>query len=266
MIAFTPAKINIGLRILNKRPDGFHNIDSYFYPVPLYDMIEIKTEDTDELVQTGILTSTSMEGNLVYKALKLLRNDYEIPPLKIHLHKQIPVQAGLGGGSGNAVGMLQLLNREFDLKIDHEQMLQYAAALGSDCPFFVNAQASRISSRGEVLRSINLSLKSCHIIIIKPHLSISTAEAFAAIKPSDMLLPEISSLRIEDYQNQLLNDFDIALSAKYPEIQEIKEWLLQQGAFMASLSGSGSAVFGLFEKKPMIEFPFDAFIWQASML
>jgi len=266
MIIFTPAKINLGLRVLEKREDGFHNLDSYLYAIPLYDIIEILPHQSDELVQTGIPSSATIKNNLVYQALELLRNDYEIPPLKIHLHKQIPVQAGLGGGSGNAVGMLQLLNREFDLKIDHEQMLQYAAALGSDCPFFVNAQPCRISSRGELFSSTHLSLKSIHIIVIKPHLAISTAEAFSVIKPSAMSLPEITSINRKDYQNQLLNDFDIALSAKYPEIQEIKEWLLQQGAFMASLSGSGSAVFGLFEKKPMIEFPFDAFIWQASML
>jgi len=265
MIIFTPAKINLGLRVLEKRSDGFHNLDSYIYAISLFDMIEILTQTTDELIQTGIRSSASMEQNLVYKALQLIRKDYKIPPLKIHLHKQIPVQAGLGGGSGNAVGMLQLLNREFHLNIDEHQMLDYAASLGSDCPFFVKAQTSRMSSRGELLSNIDFSLKPHHIVIIKPQLSISTADAFAAITPSTALLPDLSSLSEEDYQSQLVNDFDTALSAKYSEIREIKDWLMDQGAFMASLSGSGSAVYGLFKGKTHLDCPFDAFIWQASL-
>lgn len=265
MIVFTPAKINLGLRVLEKRSDGFHNLDSYIYAIPLFDIIEILTQSTDELVQTGIDSSTSMEYNLVYKALQLLRKDYEIPPLKIHLHKQIPVQAGLGGGSGNAVGMMQLLNREFQLNIQEDQILTYASSLGSDCPFFVRAKPSRISSRGELLSSIDFTLKPNYIVIIKPPLSISTVEAFSAIKSSASLLPDLTSLGEEDYQSQLVNDFDIALSAKHSEIREIKSWLLKEGAFMASLSGSGSAVFGLFKEKPQLDCPFEAFVWHSPI-
>lgn len=265
MMIFTPAKINLGLRVLHKRGDGFHDLDSYIYAIPLYDILEIRTYSSDELVQTGIASSASMEDNLVFKALELVRKTVDIPPLKIHLHKQIPVQAGLGGGSGNAVGMLQLLNREFNLGIAHNQMMYDAALLGSDCPFFVKAQPSRISSRGEQLEAIGFSLKDYHIVIVKPTLSISTAEAFAAIKPSNHLLPDLLSLPTGEYQNQLVNDFDVALTEKHPEKEEIKNKLLQKGAFMACLSGSGSAVFGLFKEKVQIEFPSDYFVWQGRL-
>jgi len=265
MIILTPAKINLGLRVLEKRSDGFHNLDSYIYAIPLYDILEILPQPTDELIQTGIIASSSMHDNLVYKALLLLRKQYEIPPLKIHLHKQIPVQAGLGGGSGNAVGMLQLLNQEFHLRIGEDQMLTYAAELGSDCPFFVKAHTSRLSSKGERLSAVHLSLTPYFIVIIKPQLSISTAEAFATIKPSAICLPDILSLSEDEYQNQLINDFDVVLSKKYEEIGAIKAWLLAQGAFMASLSGSGSAVFGLFKEKRLLDIPFDAFVWQGSL-
>lgn len=265
MIIFTPAKINLGLRVLEKRSDGFHNLDSYIYAIPLYDILEIFPQSTDELIQTGIISSTSIHDNLVYKALLLLRKHYEIPSLKIHLHKQIPVQAGLGGGSGNAVGMLQLLNHEFHLKIGEGEMLAYAAELGSDCPFFVKAQACRMSSKGDLLTGVEFSLKPYYIVIIKPQLSISTAEAFASIQPSAALLPDILALSKDEYQNQLINDFDVFLSRKQEEIGAIKSWLLAQGAFMASLSGSGSAVFGLFKEKPPLDIPFDAFVWQGSL-
>lgn len=265
MMIFTPAKINLGLRVLHKRGDGFHDLDSYIYAIPLYDILEIKPQSVDELLQTGIVSSTSMEDNLVFKALISVRKKYDIPPLKIHLHKQIPIQAGLGGGSGNAVGMLHLLNSVFKLGIDHDQMMHDAAQLGSDCPFFVKAEPSRVSSRGEQLESIDFSLKGFHIIIVKPTLSVSTAEAFAAIRPSTHLLPDIKRLSLDQYHTQLLNDFDMALSKKHPEIEEIKNSLLRKGAFMASLTGSGSAVFGLFKEKVQVTFPSSYFVWQGSL-
>lgn len=265
MIAYTPAKINIGLRILDKRPDGFHNIDSYFYPVPLYDMIEIKTQETDELVQSGILTSTSMEENLVYKALKLLRNDFEIPPLKIHLHKQIPVQAGLGGGSGNASGMLKLINKHFQLGISNEDMLAYAVVLGSDCPFFIEEKAAHISGRGEIINRINFSLAGVYIAIIKAPVAMSTARAFQLVNKSNTHLEDILSLKKEEYQKMMPNDFESSFHQELPEVTSIKAQLIESGAFYASLSGSGSAVFALFHDKPTITFDSTYFCWQGLL-
>ncbi|NPD47651.1 MULTISPECIES: 4-(cytidine 5'-diphospho)-2-C-methyl-D-erythritol kinase [unclassified Lentimicrobium] len=261
MIAYTPAKINIGLRILNKRADGFHNLDSYFYRVPLYDIIEIKTHDQDELVQTGVLTSTSMEENLVHKALNLLRKNFEIPPLKIHLHKQIPVQAGLGGGSGNASGMLKLLNNYFQLNISKREMLRYAGELGSDCPFFIEGKAAHVTGRGEIIEPIDFSLAGTYIAIIKAPVAMETARAFQLVNKSNKKLEDIQSIRKEEYQYFMLNDFESSFHQELPEVTIIKNLLMDSGAFYASLSGSGSAVFALFESKPHLQFDSSYFSW-----
>lgn len=261
MIAYTPAKINIGLRVLDKRADGFHNLDSYFYPVPLYDIIEIKIQDKDELIQTGILTSTAMEENLVYKALNLLRNDFEIPPLKIHLHKQIPVQAGLGGGSGNASGMLKLLNDYFQLNISKNKILSYAATLGSDCPFFIEERPVHISGRGEIIEPLSLSLQGVFIAIIKAPVAMSTAKAFQLVKKSNQKLVNIQSLARGEYQSLMSNDFESSFRQELPEVALIKDQLIEAGAFYASLSGSGSAVFALFESQPDLQFDSSYFSW-----
>ena len=261
MIVYTPAKINIGLRILDKRADGFHNLDSYFYPVPLYDIIEIITYDRDELVQTGIHTSTSMVNNLVHKALKLLRKDYEIPTMKIHLHKQIPVQAGLGGGSGNASGMLKLLNDNFQLNISKKEMLKYAAELGSDCPFFIEEKAAHIKGRGEIIEPIDFSLAGIYIAIIKAPVAMSTARAFQLVNKSNKKLEDIQSLKKEEYQKLMVNDFESSFHQELPEITTIKDQMVDSGAFYASLSGSGSAVFALFEFKPHLQFDSSYFSW-----
>lgn len=265
MIIFTPAKINIGLRILDKRPDGFHNLDSYFYPVPLYDILEIKTQNTDELVQTGILTSTSLEENLVYKALSLLREHYQIPPLKIHLHKQIPVQAGLGGGSGNASGMLKLLNGSLQLNISKDKMLEFAAELGSDCPFFIDAQAAHITGRGEIIKPLDFNLKDVFIAIVKAPVAMSTAKAFQLVKKSNKKLDDIRNLTKGEYQHSMINDFESSFRQELPEVTLIKEQLISSGAFYASLSGSGSSVFALFESRPNITFDPSYFYWLGQL-
>lgn len=265
MIAFTPAKINIGLRILDRRSDGFHNLDSYFYPVPLYDILEIKTQNTDELVQTGILTSTSMEENLVYKALSLLREYYRIPPLKIHLHKQIPVQAGLGGGSGNASGMLKLLNDSFQLNISKDKMLELAAELGSDCPFFIDAKAAHITGRGDIIEPLDFDLKGVFIAIVKAPVAMSTAKAFQLVNKSNKKLDDIVNLKREEYQYSMINDFESSFRQELPEVTMIKEQLINSGAFYASLSGSGSAVFALFESQANLQFDSSYFYWLGQL-
>lgn len=265
MLVFSPAKINIGLRVLDKRPDGFHHLDSYFYPVPLYDIIEIKTQQADSLVQTGIASTANMEDNLVYKALGLLRESFNIPPLKTHLHKQIPVQAGLGGGSSNASAMLKLLNSSFQLKLSKSELMDLAAKLGSDCPFFIEEKAAHVSGRGESVDVIPFSLKGIYTIIIKPSISINTSHAFQAVKKGSEKLRPIIGMNYEDYTTYLDNDFEKGILIKHPEIKHIKETLTKAGAFYASLSGSGSAVFALFKSKPKINFDSSYFYWQGQL-
>lgn len=265
MIAYSPAKINIGIRILNKRSDGFHNLHSYLYPVPLFDILEIKKSNSDQLFQSGFVSTTKMQENLVYKALQLLRNEISIPPLKIHLHKQIPFQAGLGGGSGDAITFIKLVLLQFNLSLSGNKTQEIAEKLGSDCPFFIDPKAAEVKGRGEMVRNINWSLKGLKIIIVKPNFAIKTADAFSEIKTQDKELPSVSKVRLEDYQKYFTNAFETQLSDKYPLLKEIKEKLLKSGAIYASLSGSGSAVFGLSYHSINIKFPSSYFIWNGEL-
>lgn len=265
MIAYSPAKINIGIRILNKRSDGFHNLHSYLYPVPLYDLIEIQENETDQLNQSGIVSTTNMQANLVYKALQLLRDEISIPPLKIHLHKQIPYQAGLGGGSGDAITFIKLVLKKFKYSLRKRKIQVIAEKLGSDCPFFIEAKPAEIRGRGELVQSINWSLKALKIIIVKPDIAIKTADAFAGIRTQNTELPKLNNVKSNNYQNFFTNDFEAQLSDKYPVLKEIKEKLIQSGALYASLSGSGSAVFGLSYHTINIKFPSSYFVWNGEL-
>jgi 4-diphosphocytidyl-2-C-methyl-D-erythritol kinase len=265
MIAYAPAKINIGLKILSKRTDGFHNLHSYFYPVPLYDLMEFKESNQDQLTQSGWVATPAMEDNLIYKALCLLRNNYEIPPLHIHLHKQIPFQAGLGGGSADAVTFLKELIRHFGLPMNEDEIFNLSLKLGSDCPFFVKSTASDITGRGDIVRSIPWSLKGIYITIVKAPISIKTSEAFSYIIPNDDQLSNILSTDHNDYQKAFPNQFENFIFEKYPEIAAIKQKLIQSGAFYASLSGSGSSVFGLSYNNMKISLPASYFLWNGVL-
>lgn len=265
MIEYAPAKINIGLKILNKREDGFHNLHSYFYPVPLFDLLEIQQYKKDLLIQTGLISTTTAKDNLVYKALVLLRHYFDIPPLKIHLHKQIPFQAGLGGGSGNAISFIKLVSKVFKFTLSPSQWLVLANALGSDCPFFIHAVPSEVKGKGEIVKPIAWSLKGIKIIIIKPNISVKTSEAFQNINTDKDILKDICTVSLKEYQNTFENQFEENLVPKYPFITEIKNKLLQSGAFYVSLSGSGSAVFGLFHKMVKINFSSSYFVWKGEL-
>jgi len=265
MIAYSPAKINIGLKILEKRPDGFHNLHSYLYPVPLYDLIEIQESNADELFQSGLISTSSKHDNLVYKALILLRDFIKIPPLKIHLHKQIPFQAGLGGGSGDAISFIKLVLQQFHQSLNNIQWQTITESLGSDCPFFIDAVPAEISGRGEIVQAINWNLKGVKVMIVKPDFPIKTADAFAEISTHQSKLPSITNLDLADYQEKLTNDFEDSLSKKFPELLEIKAKIIQSGAVYASLSGSGSAVFGLFYQDIKIHFPPSYFVWNGEL-
>lgn len=265
MIAYSPAKINIGLNILDKRPDGYHNIHSYFYPVPLYDLIEIRPSTKDQLVQTGFIATSNMEDNLVIKTLVLLREKYNIPSLKIHLHKQIPFQAGLGGGSGNVITLIKLILEKFNFRLTEPEWLRIAEAMGSDCPFFIHAKPSEIKGRGEKVNLIDWTLKGLKILIVKPPLSISTKNAFSKVENQNKTLNNIAAYPIHDYQKVFHNQFESLIVSEHPEIGKIKNKLMQSGALYASLSGSGSAVFGLFRTAVKIKFDSSYFVWSGEL-
>ncbi len=266
MIVLAPCKINIGLRVLDKRNDGFYNLDSYLYPIPLYDIIEISKTDKDELIQTGIISTSKQEDNLVYKAIQIMRKYYSFPFVKIHLHKQIPIEAGLGGGSSDAISTIKIINSYFQLNISQVKMLEMALVLGSDCPFFIKAIPSQIKGKGEIISSLDISLAGKYIMLVKPSFSISTTEAFKEIETNKREgLPNINKVDIENWTAVFTNDFEISLEKKFTEITQIKNKLLEHGAIYASLSGSGSTVFGIFNSVKNIPFNDTYFTWFGSI-
>lgn len=273
MIFFPNCKINIGLSIVEKRKeDGFHNIESIFYPVDLCDVLEIRESKAkqDRFVLSGLdIGNTSAENNLCIKALKVLREDFPlIPSVNIHLHKQIPAFAGLGGGSSDATFTLRLLDFLFNLGIKEEKMLSYAAKIGSDCSFFVKNKPTYVFSKGEKSEDITLDLSGYNILLLKPELKISTAEAYSNVvpKPSNVDYKNLPDIR--DWKNILKNDFEESLFPKYPILEELKEILYKNEAIYASLSGSGATVYGIFEKEidvQRLNLPSEAFIWQGKL-
>lgn len=255
MTFFPNAKINIGLYITGKRDDGYHNIESLFYPLALRDAIEFVVGEpgsVDELSISGFETDCASEDNLVIKALELMRKEHELPPLKIHLHKAIPPGSGLGGGSSDAAFMLRYLNRYFKPGIDEGQLTRMALELGSDCAFFIANRPSFISGRGEVIRESSLNLEGKHILIVYPGINISTAEAYRMVSPmtGGSKLEEKISKSPASWKGSIRNDFQDAIIEKHPLIGTIIDEIYDSGALYCSLSGSGSAVYGIFEGIP----------------
>lgn len=259
MISFPNCKINLGLHITDKRPDGYHNLETIFYPVPLNDAFEIavKRENT-ELIVTGIdLPDNSI--NLCVKAYNLLKQDYPfIKPVKMHLHKVIPIGAGLGGGSADGAFALKLINEVFNLNLSRGKLLEYALQLGSDCPFFIINKPSLATGRGEILEEISLDLSGKNLVIIYPQLHINTAKAFKGIVPGkkEVTLISIISKNISEWKHLLINDFEKGIFQIYPQLEKIKENLYDAGALYASMSGSGSAIYGIFDST---DISFDTF-------
>ncbi|MFA7273400.1 MAG: 4-(cytidine 5'-diphospho)-2-C-methyl-D-erythritol kinase [Crocinitomicaceae bacterium] len=252
MILFSNAKINLGLFILNKRPDGFHNLASLKFPVPLTDVLEILPADEFSLQILGKEVQGKLEDNLIWKAYELIRKEYSISPVQMILQKNIPMGAGLGGGSSNATFALKGLNDFFQLGISDEVLRQMAAKLGSDCPFFVANQPQMATETGTVLTPFDLSLKGLFLYLIDPQIHVSTAMAYAGVVPreSNFDWEKLKSKDWNFWQKELKNDFEPSIFAQQPKIQEIKNQLYEQGAVYASMSGSGSAVYGLFESQP----------------
>lgn len=253
MIVFPPCKINLGLYVTGKRPDGFHSIESLFVPVPLTDILEVVHNDGNDVAwsSTGLDIPGEIESNLCVKAYRLLKRDFNISGVKAHLHKMIPMGAGLGGGSSDAAYMLLSLNELFNLNLSTDQLKDYAAQLGSDCPFFIEEKVCFVSGRGEVLTPIDFTLKGKFIVIVHPLVHMSTAEAYRMLqpKPAPIDLRSISSMHISEWSASIANDFEAPISQLHPVISEVKNALMEQGAFYAAMSGSGSSVFGLFENE-----------------
>lgn len=251
MIVYPNAKINLGLNVVARRPDGYHDIETIFYPVPLQDALEVQELSgaaTHTFRQSGTPLDCPAEQNLVMRALKLLEADFQIPPLDIYLYKHIPSGAGLGGGSSDAAFMMCLLNEKFHLGLSAEDLQRRLAALGADCPFFVQNRPAFATGIGDQLTPIDLSLKGWHLVLVKPDIHVSTRDAYAAIQPQEPLLPltHIVKRPVSEWQTLMHNDFEHSVFQRYPEIAAIKDRLRDLGATYAAMSGSGSAVFGLF--------------------
>lgn len=252
MIAFSNAKLNLGLQVKFKRDDGFHELETLFYPIPLNDILEILPAREISIDQSGpFAIDCKIEENLIYKAWKLLNEKYQIDPVQIILHKNIPSGAGLGGGSSNAAFTLKLLNELYSLSLNNTELKTYASILGSDCAFFIDNKPALATGRGEKLQIIDFSLMDKYIVLIVPDIHVSTAEAYGGIKPQ---IPKSSLSDIiqnpTSWRNDLKNDFETHIFTAHPQLKSIKEALYENGAFYAAMSGSGSSMFGIFNTEP----------------
>jgi 4-diphosphocytidyl-2-C-methyl-D-erythritol kinase len=253
MIALAPCKINLGLQITAKRPDGYHELDTVFYPIALHDAIEIlpNAQSNESIVFThsGLTIPGDTQNNLCIKAYHLLKKDFpSIPHIKMHLHKNIPMGAGLGGGSSDGSTVLKMLNTLFHLSLSNESLCYYALQLGSDCPFFIEQQACHATGRGEIFTPLQLDLTAYQIVLVHPNIHISTAWAFNQIHPQQpaRTTDQLVKLPVPQWKDQLKNDFEKAVLLAHPELDQLKNNLYQQGATYVSMSGSGSSFFALF--------------------
>ena len=260
MITFPIAKINLGLHVVEKRLDGYHNLQTVFYPVPIMDALEIAPmsegfpSDVDcDLKVTNIHIEGDEQRNLVVRAYQLLKKDFpSLPRIHTHLWKGIPTQAGMGGGSSDCAYMIRLLNETFDLQLTNEQMQQYAAQLGADCAFFIESVPCYAEGIGEQLEPISLDLSGWYIGVVRPDIPVPTKEAFSRIHPHypSLNCREVVMQPVETWRDNLINDFEESVFALHPEIGAVKEQLYKMGATYAAMSGSGSALFGLFKEEP----------------
>jgi 4-diphosphocytidyl-2-C-methyl-D-erythritol kinase len=254
MISFPNAKINLGLHITSKRKDGYHEIETCMVPIPLFDALEMILDPKKMSWNvTGIPIPGEQKDNLILKAFQLIKKDFpDIPSLSIHLHKHIPMGAGLGGGSADGAFALKLMNSLFELHLDDFFLEEYAEQLGSDCPFFIENTPKIARGRGEILEPISLDLKGTWIVLINPGIHVGTKEAYAGVTPATpkVNLTEVLQDRSR-WKAELVNDFELSIFKNHPEIALIKEKMYVAGAFYSAMSGSGSSVFGLFEEKPV---------------
>lgn len=256
MIYFSPAKINLGLQILERRKDGYHNLRSVMYPIPLCDIIEISQLPGQDVPvkfsESGASSDAEMQNNLCIKAWKLMSSEGDLPPLAIHLHKQIPVGAGLGGGSSNASTVLTGINALSGFPASPDRLKELAEQLGSDCPFFLQTEPMMMEGRGEILSRVDISLKSFYLVVLFPGKPVSTAEAYGSVSPRvpEQDLGHLISLPLFRWRDQVVNDFEESIFDLHPQLRSLKLALYSAGALYASMSGSGSSLYGIFEKRP----------------
>jgi 4-diphosphocytidyl-2-C-methyl-D-erythritol kinase len=257
MIVFPNAKINLGLRITSKRSDGYHNIETVFYPVMLFDALEFTVVPPNVTIDTLIVTGfdiVSSADNLVLKAAAILRSRFEFPFLKIHLHKGIPPGAGLGGGSADAACVLKAVSKFFALPAEDDALHEMSLTLGSDCPFFISNEPSYATGRGEILKPLTNLTMGHYLVLLNPGIHASTKDAYAECRPGvqGKSLDELITLPVEEWRNRIVNDFEFFIFRKYPLIGELKQSLYDAGAVFSLMSGSGSTVYGIFSEKPRL--------------
>jgi len=270
MIVFPNAKINIGLQITEKREDGYHNIHSCFYPMPWCDVLEIVESKKFRFESSGIAIPGKAEENLCVKAYQMLKKDFQLPPVDIHLHKQIPIGAGLGGGSADASFALKCLNDLFHLFLADSLLEDYAAQLGSDCPFFIQNRPVLAAGRGDEFEPIQIDLKGKYLVLIAPPIHVATATAYAGVQPKqpDINLKEwIEEQPLQLWKDKISNDFEASVFQQYPQIAEIKDKLYEMDALYASMSGSGACVYGIFERAMDLKnsFPESHTVWEGEL-
>lgn len=259
MISFPIVKINIGLNIIAKRKDGYHEICSLFYPVPVKDILEIVPAQQMKWETAGLSIPGNEKENLVWKAYELLKEDFDIPPVSIFLYKNIPMGGGLGGGSSNGAETLKMLNELFELGLTTQQLKEKALKLGSDCPFFIDSTPQLVKGRGDVLSPFELDLKGKYLVLINNGTHINTADAYGRVNPQTpvVLLENELLLPVEKWRNNIVNDFEAPTFAVYSALKKIKSQLYELGATYASLTGSGSTLFGIFNESPDLKNLFD---------
>ncbi len=248
MVSFPHCKINLGLHVVAKRGDGYHNIETCFYPVPRTDILEVIKADEFGFTASGLTVAGSVEDNLCVKAYRLLASAFKLSPVKIHLHKILPMGAGVGGGSADAAFMLRTLNSLFELNLSPVQLIDYAIQLGSDCTFFLQDKPMMAEGRGEILSPAPVNLKGKYLVLVKPEAHVATADAYAGVIPAKPVnrLQDVLQMPIENWREKLVNDFESSVFKKFPVIAELKTQLYKNGAVYACMSGSGASVFGIF--------------------
>lgn len=258
MIVFPNCKINLGLNVTEKRPDGYHNIETVFYPVNWCDALEILDgkQKPFELEVSGLAVSGPIEQNIIFKAWRAITATHKMPPIKVNLQKALPMGAGLGGGSSDAAFFLKLANKKYNLGLTTQQLVEIAKTLGADCAFFIENSPVFATGKGDEFSPINVNLSAYYILLVHPGINSNTQEAYAGVtpvKPSKSVKEIVETQPIENWKSLLINDFEKSIFAKYPEVEELKKDLYYAGAVYACMSGSGSAVFGIFKSKPVVE-------------
>lgn len=251
MISFANAKINIGLNLTEKRSDGYHNLETIFYPIKLYDVIELIDSEETSCVIKGLDIPGNENDNLCLKAFKSLQRDFDLPNQQIILLKNIPIGAGLGGGSADAAFLIKLINTKFKLDLSIDKMQDYARALGADCAFFIENKPVYAFGIGDEFEDITIDLSAYFLVLVKPNVHVSTAQAYqnVVVKKPIKSVKELIQLPIKEWKKNILNDFESSVFAQYPEIEKIKSELYSSGATFVLMSGSGSTVFAVFEKE-----------------